>query len=383
MKKLFLSTLVMLSLMACTSNRAKIDVTIAGAKDTCDVILYKLALNQMTPVDTFKVVSGHFKQKLEVKKGDPDFNYLFLDGVKIASFVPSPGEKIEIKTDISGKDISITGSEESIKFLEIEQQYSGVFNRFSALITELEDARSNNDKIEEKRIQTELGGVYVKQKQDVIRQLYKTPKSITSIVLLYQRISDELPIFADARDVLIFKMVYDSLQPLYPNSLYVRSLADDITKRENIWGLNNKINEAMVSGYPDISLPDQNSVVRTISDYEGKVILVSFWSITQAEHKMFNLELKKLYQKYHSRGFEIYQISFDADKTAWARNIKDQDLPWVSVHDALGASSQYLSLYNITSLPSIYIIDKEGSLVPEKELFDIVKLDALIGKLVR
>lgn len=383
MKRLFLLALIMFSLVACTGNRAKIDITIAGAKDTCDVVLYKLALNKMTPVDTFKVVSGHFNLKLDVKKGDPDFNYLFLDNVKIASFVPSPGEKIEIKTDISGKDISITGSEESIKFLEIEQQYTGVFNRFSALITELEDARSNRDLNEEKRLQMELGKVYVKQKQDVIRQLYKNPKSITSIVLLYQRISDELPIFADPKDVIIFKMVYDSLQPVYPNSLYIRSLADDITKKENLWGLNNKINEAMVSGYPNISLPDQNSVVRTLNDYEGKVILISFWSITQGDQKMFNLELKKLYQKYNPKGFEIYQISFDADKTAWARNIKDQDLPWVSVHDALGSSSQYLSLYNVTALPSMYIIDKGGNLVPEKDLFDTVKLDALIGKLVR
>ena len=88
---------------------------------------------------------------------------------------------------------------------------------------------------------------------------------------------------------------------------------------------------------------------------------------------MFNLDvLKSLYEDYHKRGFEIYQVALDPDKVSWAQVVKQQNLPWINVCDALGASSPYALLYNIPALPATFVIaDGElvnGGVVNEKSL---------------
>ena len=88
---------------------------------------------------------------------------------------------------------------------------------------------------------------------------------------------------------------------------------------------------------------------------------------------MFNQEiLKPLYNDYHKKGFEIYQVALDTDKGTWANVIKEQNTPWINVCDGLGASSPYVLLYNIGAVPSTFIIaDGElvnGEVVDEKSL---------------
>ena len=107
-------------------------------------------------------------------------------------------------------------------------------------------------------------------------------------------------------------------------------------------------------------------------------MLLHFWTATETEQKMFNLEvLKPLYNEFHSKGFEIYQVSLDVDKGLWAQVVKEQALPWISVCDSQGASSIYARTYNLSALPAIYIIANgelvDGSIVDEKSLRKIIK----------
>ena len=80
-------------------------------------------------------------------------------------------------------------------------------------------------------------------------------------------------------------------------------------------------------------------------------------------HNVFNVDvLKPLYEDYHSKGFDIYQVSLDVDKSLWATTLKGQKLPWVNVCDSKGASSPYALIYNIQGLPSAFVI-ADGELI--------------------
>ena len=77
---------------------------------------------------------------------------------------------------------------------------------------------------------------------------------------------------------------------------------------------------------------------------------------------MFNLDvLKPVYEKYHSRGLEIYAISVNADKVAWAQTVKAQELPWINVNDGLGTASGSLFAFNVQSIPSMLIVSDAGT----------------------
>lgn len=71
--------------------------------------------------------------------------------------------------------------------------------------------------------------------------------------------------------------------------------------------------------------------------------------------------LRELYNKYHDRGLEIYQVGLDADEHFWKQ--QTAALPWISVHDPAGLNSQNLVSYNVRALPEFFIIDRGNNLV--------------------
>ena len=137
--------------------------------------------------------------------------------------------------------------------------------------------------------------------------------------------------------------------------------------------LSNRFGDASVISFPELSLPDADGNTRLLSELEGKVIVLSFWSVSQDEHKMFNVELADLYRKYHDRGLEVYQVSLDIDKPSWAATVRSQGLPWISVNDGLGIDSPSVLAYNISRIPSMFVIDRAGNPVAN----DVFEKDAL------
>ncbi len=190
-----------------------------------------------------------------------------------------------------------------------------------------------------------------------------------------------LPIFADVRDVLLFKRVCDSLDIKYPGSAYVARLKEEVTYREKSDMFNAKILDASETGFPDIKLPDVKSKMRSLSELSGKVIILSFWSVADANQRMLNQDFLQLYDKYSDKGLEIFQVSVDTDKTAWARAVEEQMLPWISVCDGMGSGSAAVTTYNVTKIPALFVIDKSGTIVA-KNVFN-AELDKLLSRIVK
>ena len=207
------------------------------------------------------------------------------------------------------------------------------------------------------------------------------PYSISSAVVLFQKFNDDLKVFGETSDAVIFKRTLDSLSTVYPKSDYVLALRDEVDAREKQMSMYNRLSEAQQVSFPEISLPDVDGNIRNLSDFEGKVIILSFWSVAQAEYKMFNNDLVSLYDKYHDQGLEIYQVGLDIDKPTWAAVVKGQKLPFVNVNDGLGIQSPSVAAYNITRVPAMLILDKSGS-VAGRDIYDSSKLETVVKGLL-
>ena len=139
--------------------------------------------------------------------------------------------------------------------------------------------------------------------------------------------------------------------------------------------------DVSVISFPDLTMPDVEGQNRTLSELEGKVIILSFWSVGQDEHKVFNADLAEIYAKYHAKGLEIYQVSLDIDKPSWAAVVKGQNLPWISVNDGLGTQSPAVIAYNVDHVPTMFVIDRTGDFAG-RDVFDETALDQLVRKLL-
>jgi peroxiredoxin len=365
-----------LILAGCSSKKAVVRGELKGASDT-SVVVSRLDVDHITIVDTLKTDSkGRFVCREKIEKGKPQFYYLSYNGRNFASLVLLPKDRIRLVADTSG-NYSVLGSKESSLLRETDSCFSASLKSMDSLNTLLA-ATSDEDEIKDLKIK--MGAVYVKQKRNALRQVLSNPYSISSVRVFYQKFGT-LPVFADMRDAITFRTIYDSVSKAYPKSEYVVALDEEIRERMGEMELQNRLESAKAISFPELSLPDINAKVHNLSTLEGKVIILFFWSVTQTEHKFFNIDLKGIYEKYHDRGLEIYQVSLDTDKTGWATVVREQQIPWITVCDGLGSNSPAVSAYNITQVPSLFVIARDGTF-KGRNIYDIRKLDRTVAGLL-
>src|SRR5690606_12055884 len=86
--------------------------------------------------------------------------------------------------------------------------------------------------------------------------------------------------------------------------------------------------------------------------------------------------LKRAYEQYHPKGFEIYAVSLDDKKEAWLKAIAEDDLPWPQVSDLKGFNSAAAKSYQIRAIPQNILVDEQGTIIA-KNLRGISLLDTL------
>ena len=134
--------------------------------------------------------------------------------------------------------------------------------------------------------------------------------------------------------------------------------------------------EATITDLFDIRLPQTNGDTIALSSMKGKVILLDFTIYENTGISSRNIQLRQMYEKYNSRGFEIFQVSADRREHFWQQSASN--LPWTCVRDADGTA---IALYNVQTIPTFFLINKDGEIVlrdaqienTEKEIEKLLK----------
>jgi peroxiredoxin len=369
-----LSCAAALALAVSCGRTAKITAVVADAPSS-DVIVKLLDVNRFEVLDTVALdETGKLTYKVEVEKGQPEFIYLFRGETRIASLILNAGDNVTVTADTTGK-YTVEGSEESVKLAEVEREYSAVLSRMTALAYRIDEAVNPEYAME---LRSQLGKEYVSYYRSRVKYVMENSRSLSVVPIFYQVLGAELPLFGLATDAIHMKNAADSLALVYPDSKYVKALRKESDRRFGFLELQNRIVTAGEISYPEIELPDTKGQKRKLSEVDAKVIMLAFWTAEDAAQKMFNLDiLKPVYEEFHSKGFEIYQVSLDVDKGLWAQVVKEQQLPWISVCDSRGAASEYAAIYNLPALPAFFIIANgelvDGSVIDENSLRSIIR----------
>lgn len=336
-----------LALTAC-SQKISVSGTLKDAPKDSKLVVKRLDVAAYSVLDTIKVKkSGDFVYKFKIKKGQPEFFYFFYNDRKVASLLLDEAGKVSVEADTLGH-YTVKGSELSEELRDVE--YSQ--NEFNF----------NLDKMLKDPTTTQgaLRRLYVDYYRDRVKYVMTHSKSMTSIPVLYQYVSEDNPLFSQATDALHFRAVCDSLTIVYPDSRYVHALEAETQRREQILGVQTKLSTADEQGFPDISLPDIKGDRAILSNLEENVVLVYFWDPADHAQKMYNLDaLLPVYEKFHDKGFNIYSVALTPDKVSWAASVRAQKLPWINVCDVRATASPVVHSYNVQGVPGGILI-KDG-----------------------
>lgn len=139
-----------------------------------------------------------------------------------------------------------------------------------------------------------------------------------------------------------------------PNSIYTSAISG---YRKGISF--NQVNTDFV----DISLPDQSGNFSSVSELgKGKMVLLDFWASWCGPCRKQTKLLLPIYDRYHSRDFEIISISVDASERNWLKAIKDDKIKWKTLLDQ-GNKNFVQDLYHAYSLPSNLLISPQGKIL--------------------
>lgn len=374
----FLMAVVMLS--GCAKERFHIAGNISDA-DGKELYLENIGLDGITVIDSTKLgEDGAFNFSCD-GVASPEFYRLRIDK-RIINISIDSTETVEITASYPtmASGYAVEGShncsvikELVLKQMALEAQVIAVNKNYSLTAAEARDS---------------IARMIEAYKSDItMNYIYKAPMEASSYFALFQTLGNVL-IFnprENRDDIKAFAAVATSWDTYHPGSTRGENLHNiALQEMKNIRIVDNKRNATIdaskinVSNIIDISLPDNKGTTRKLSELTGKVVMLDFHLFSSDDSRARIMQIRELYNKYHGRGFEIYQVSLDANEHFWKQ--QTEALPWVSVRDADGLGSQYLQLYNVQGIPTFFLIDRTNT--PWKRDAQIDDLDAEIEKLL-
>jgi thiol-disulfide isomerase/thioredoxin len=117
---------------------------------------------------------------------------------------------------------------------------------------------------------------------------------------------------------------------------------------------------------PELYMADTNGVFHSNYEFDRKYTIMWFWELNCGHCKTATPKLVEFYNRAKdSLDFEVYAVCTSSDTVKWKQAIIEKQLPWINV-GGNKANINYRIVYDVTSTPVIYVLDKEKKIIVKK-----------------
>lgn len=358
-----LTALALLALVSCSDNRFHVKGVIANAADS---LLYfeHMGLSGIEVADSAVLgADGTFSFSGDGNKA-PDFYRLRIASNIINISIDST-ETVEVKADYPtmATRYEVEGSDNCKKIKELSLLQMQLLNHAIAI--------SRSDRLGAEQTTDSIDAI-VERYKDYVRTnyIFKEPQKAYAYFALFQTLGNRLifnPRESD-EDVRCFAAVATSWDTFYPGSergenlhnIAVEGLKAMRIQHQKAMGPAIDASQVEVTNIIDVPLVDNRGNLRSLKELKGKVVMLDFHAFSIPDSPQRIMMMRELYNKYHNRGFEIYQVSVDSNPHFW--KTQTAALPWISVHDDDALESRYLMRYNVQQIPTFFLIDRNNGI---------------------
>lgn len=363
MKKLFYAIAAMAIILSSCSKEPATNTSISGrfvASGADSVFLERIsdkfdAAEPMGAVALKEDGSFGFDLAITEEESPRFYRLTFAESSRPVTLVVAPGDQIKLES--AGNvflNYVVEGSAESALIAEFSHDYFTAADELANIAENQLAESGSNCKLERRAYDLAREAMLVQ-----MRFVGSHQESLAAIYALRHRVAEQYIPQLDGQGISIvhYRSVLDGIKANYPTSPYIAVLERNIAESEAFARVLSDVKEV---SYPDLELTDIYGKKHTLSAYDGKVVLLYFWSALNPMSNNLNADLKALYEEYHDKGFEIYQVSVDTDKESWIAAISQQNMPWPSLYTA--GDARVVDLYNVNQIPTTYIISRKGDI---------------------
>jgi peroxiredoxin len=375
-KYIYIIPIITTIFFSCSSNKNnfKVKGTIKNSKSD-KIYLSKLTTTHKLLIDSAKTdENGNFT--LSGKIYEPAFFILYTSTSDYIHLIIHPKDKINILTNLQNfsTEYIVEGSADSKLVKKLIDKQRSTLEKITVLSNKFDNIKGSPDFFKKK---AELDSAYyklVKEHKNFSEKLIlENPQSMADIMVLYQQLGRNEPLFDDRKDFRYFNLVDSNLARLYPASEAVRSLNSKVVR------IREQLNFSIGAIAPNISLPDTGDNITSLYSFRGRYVLLDFWASWNTMSRTRNKMLASIYSKYKDKGFEIYQVSLDRTKESWTNGIEEDRLNWINVSDLKYWSSPVAIEYHIHELPADFLLDTAGRILAKN--LNINELDRSLKEL--
>jgi peroxiredoxin len=119
---------------------------------------------------------------------------------------------------------------------------------------------------------------------------------------------------------------------------------------------------------PNITLNLLTGETKSLTDYRGKVVVLDFWATWCAPCRFTMPKMIQLHHRYRDRNVVVIGVAVDATSRAEIEQFVQE--MGVDYPIAVDSDSAAKGAYQVRSLPTLFILDKEGNILQRMEGYD-------------
>lgn len=130
---------------------------------------------------------------------------------------------------------------------------------------------------------------------------------------------------------------------------------------------------------PNLVLESDNGEYIALNQIKAKYTVVYFWEPDCSHCQKETPLLYDFYNKVRDKGIQVYAIYTQYKKEEWQNKLADKGYDWINVWDA-NYNSNFRALYDITSTPTIFLLDKDKKIIAKK--ISVETLEQIVNDLL-
>ncbi len=359
MKNIFMAVAAFMMIVSCQNSAD--EFTIVGTTDFEDgtrLILTKQDEKNletgMKNIDTMVVQNGKFELKGTVDT--LDLYYIKAEKGNGMTFFVLENAKIEAniyKDSIQTSTFKGTKNNEAVaSFIsgmkKIQNEMMAFQNNNNAV---MQEAVEKQDTLTQERLRKEYMDLRGKIDTYQIDFASKNSDALFGVIILSELINNP------EIDVTKLKSAFEKLAKPLQEGRYGKKVAEAISKLNSV---------EVGQKAPDFKAKTpEGQEVSLMQSLGAKVTIIDFWASWCRPCRVENPNMVALYNDYKDQGLAMIGVSLDkeGDNQAWKDAIAQDKLTWTHVSNLKFWNDPIAVLYNVKSIPAVYILDAKGVIV--------------------